>query len=103
MTDRQRYPKKPCQVHFFCPHFLVKTPKIEIVRLIVLLARALSLETCAEGVETEEERAFLEGLSVTCFQGYLASPPLPYESFLSRMESSAPSLSGAGFPSKNRS
>ena len=75
----------------------------EIVRLIVLLARALSLETCAEGVETEEERAFLEGLSVTCFQGYLASPPLPYESFLSRMESSAPSLSGAGFPSKNRS
>lgn len=73
----------------------------EIVRLIVLLARALSLETCAEGVETEEERSFLKGLSVDSFQGFLASPPLPFEDFLARMSHAHPTtLSPAGLLSE---
>ncbi len=73
----------------------------EIVRLIVLLARALSLETCAEGVETEEELSFLRELSVDCFQGYLASPPLPFEAFLGRMNLSVPAASPGGLLLEN--
>jgi EAL domain-containing protein (putative c-di-GMP-specific phosphodiesterase class I) len=53
------------------------------VRLIVLLAQALGLEICAEGVETFEERDFLKELGVRSFQGFLASPALAFDSFLS--------------------
>ncbi len=55
--------------------------KAEVVRTLVMLARRLSLSLCAEGVEQEEERAFLSGLGVEWIQGYLASRPLPEEDF----------------------
>ena len=35
------------------------------------------MATVAEGVETEEQMRFLQGLGCTAIQGYLLSPPLP--------------------------
>ena len=54
----------------------------EIVRLITLLARALNLEVCAEGVESDLELGYLREFGVGSYQGYLASPAIPSESFV---------------------
>ncbi len=43
---------------------------------IVSMARALRLRIVAEGVETEKQRAFLEGIGCESMQGYLFSPPI---------------------------
>ena len=47
-----------------------------ICEVIVGLARTLHLDVIAEGVETEEQRAFLDNLGCLEFQGYLRSPPV---------------------------
>jgi diguanylate cyclase (GGDEF)-like protein len=51
-----------------------------ILPAILEMARRLSLETIAEGVETEEQEAFLQEHRCDCAQGYLYSPPLPLDS-----------------------
>ncbi|WP_338487541.1 EAL domain-containing protein [Pseudomonas trivialis] len=53
----------------------------EIIRAIVAMARSLNLEVIAEGVETLEQLAFLQGLGCHLYQGYLHSRPLPIERF----------------------
>ncbi|MFQ5690655.1 MAG: EAL domain-containing protein [Gemmatimonadota bacterium] len=50
-----------------------------IVRTVVTLARALRLEVTAEGVETEEELAYLRELGCHNGQGYLFARPSPPE------------------------
>ncbi len=54
----------------------------QIVRAIVQLARSLSLPLVAEGVETEQELAFVEDLGVEVVQGYYFSRPLPADELL---------------------
>ncbi len=66
----------------FVAHVDGRAEEGEIVRTLVMLARRLSLTLCAEGVEREEERAFLADLGVEWIQGYLVSRPLPAEAFL---------------------
>ncbi len=48
-----------------------------IVQTIIAMANNLGLEAIAEGVETEEQRRFLEKHGCPAFQGYLFSKPLP--------------------------
>jgi EAL domain-containing protein (putative c-di-GMP-specific phosphodiesterase class I) len=48
----------------------------EIIRAIVAMARSLELEVIAEGVETPEQLAFLQGLGCHLYQGYLHSRPV---------------------------
>lgn len=48
-----------------------------IARAIVAMGQGLRLRLIAEGVETEEQRAFLSGLGCSLMQGYLFSKPLP--------------------------
>jgi diguanylate cyclase (GGDEF)-like protein len=58
-----------------------------IVDAILAMARSLGLDVVAEGVETEEQRAFLEARGCPGFQGYLFSKPLPpaeVEAYLDR-------------------
>ena len=46
-----------------------------ITRAVVAIARDLSLDLVAEGVETEEQRAFLADLGCGLLQGYLTGAP----------------------------
>ncbi|MDP6977710.1 MAG: EAL domain-containing protein [Myxococcota bacterium] len=57
-----------------------------IVGAIITMAHVLGLRVIAEGVETEEQRAFLRGISCDEMQGYLFSGPVKpaaFEAFLS--------------------
>jgi len=54
----------------------------EIIRAIIAMARNLSLELIAEGVETAEQLAFLQEQSCHAYQGYLFSPPIEEQMFI---------------------
>jgi diguanylate cyclase (GGDEF)-like protein len=61
-----------------------------IVSAIAALGRSLNLSLVAEGVETPEQRSFLEAQRCDRMQGYLLSKPLPADrvaGFLSSMTS----------------
>jgi diguanylate cyclase (GGDEF)-like protein/PAS domain S-box-containing protein len=66
----------------------IKHTDAVIVQTIIGMANNLGMEIIAEGVETEEQRVFLEQHGCTAIQGYLFSKPVPieqFESFLLRM------------------
>lgn len=52
-----------------------------VASTILVLAHNLGMGVIAEGVETEEQLAFLRDLSCDEFQGYLFSPPVASEAF----------------------
>ncbi len=52
-----------------------------IAKSVVELASQLRLETVGEGVETQEQQAFLQSVGCDLIQGYLFSRPLPAEEF----------------------
>lgn len=50
--------------------------KRSIVEMIVKLGRSLDVSITAEGIETEEQQAFLQAAGCVMVQGYLFSPPV---------------------------
>jgi diguanylate cyclase (GGDEF)-like protein len=52
-----------------------------IVQAIVDLARATGLQTTAEGVETADQDAFLQGIGCDDLQGFLLARPMPAAEF----------------------
>ncbi|MFA5242542.1 MAG: EAL domain-containing protein [Sulfuricella sp.] len=52
-----------------------------IVRAILALSQSLSLSVVAEGVETDQQLAFLTQYGCKIFQGYLFSRPIPEDEF----------------------
>jgi diguanylate cyclase (GGDEF)-like protein/PAS domain S-box-containing protein len=54
---------------------------LAIARAIIALARSLSLEVLAEGIETEEQRRFLVAEGCEAGQGYLFARPMDPDSF----------------------
>lgn len=52
-----------------------------VAQAIISFANAMGLSVIAEGVETEEQRAFLAKLGCHSFQGFLFSHPLPLGEF----------------------
>ena len=54
---------------------------LAIVQAIVAMAHQLRLRVVVEGVETPEQRAFLEDCGCDEIQGHLLGPPLPPEHF----------------------
>jgi diguanylate cyclase (GGDEF)-like protein len=53
-----------------------------IVTAVIALARALSLDLVAEGVETEDQLRVLDELHCDQAQGYLFARPMPYEALV---------------------
>lgn len=54
---------------------------VAIVQTIIAMARALEMEVIAEGIETEEQRAYLVRLGCLHFQGYLFGRPVSADQF----------------------
>jgi diguanylate cyclase (GGDEF)-like protein len=65
--------------------FLMDIPASEddsaIVKAVIAMSNSLELNVVAEGVETEEQLAFLRKLNCNALQGYLFSVPLPEQEF----------------------
>jgi len=53
-----------------------------IVEMILAMAETLGLKTVAEGVETERQAEFLSRRGCTMAQGFLYSPGLPHDAFM---------------------
>jgi EAL domain-containing protein (putative c-di-GMP-specific phosphodiesterase class I) len=64
------------------------TGGLTLVSVIINLARALRLNTVAEGVETDEQLRQLRSLGCDEMQGYLFGKPVPVESFEQKYMSS---------------
>jgi len=52
-----------------------------IVDTVISMAHSLNLDVIAEGVETEEQRLYLENAGCPNYQGYLFSKPVPLKEF----------------------
>ncbi len=57
-----------------------------IIKAIIAMAHSLNMEVVAEGVETEDQLAFLQSQKCDKLQGYLFSPPVPEEDFRKLLE-----------------
>jgi diguanylate cyclase (GGDEF)-like protein/PAS domain S-box-containing protein len=63
-----------------------------IVRAILAMASNLSVQVIAEGVESEEQLAFLHDEGCQEIQGFLLSPPVNPDSFLARFRNAGRAL-----------
>lgn len=65
----------------FVHHIGSKASDSAIIQTIIGMANNLGMEVIAEGVETQEQRDFLETNGCLLYQGYLFGRPLPREEF----------------------
>ncbi len=65
----------------FVKELPVSTDAAAIVSAILALAKTLNLSTVAEGVETLQQKAFLQNTTCNSVQGFLFSKPMPEADF----------------------
>jgi diguanylate cyclase (GGDEF)-like protein/PAS domain S-box-containing protein len=70
----------------------------EVVAAVAAMARALSLTTIAEGVETTEQAEALAVLGIDRGQGYLFARPQPVDEFSTWRAAQRPRITGAQAP-----
>ncbi|MGA7884208.1 MAG: EAL domain-containing protein [Acidobacteriaceae bacterium] len=71
------------------------SPTTLVVPLVIEMAHTLKLKIVAEGVETEEQAAFLAARGVTLAQGWLFSRPMALQALLNRMKAAVQAPSTA--------
>lgn len=54
---------------------------LELVKIIILISKAMDISVVAEGVETYSQQQLLQNIGCNQAQGYLFSKPLPHEEF----------------------
>ena len=54
---------------------------LELVKIIILISKAMNVGVVAEGVETKDQQRILEAIGCGQAQGYLFAKPLPHEQF----------------------
>jgi diguanylate cyclase (GGDEF)-like protein/PAS domain S-box-containing protein len=77
----------------FVKDILIDANDAAIAKTVIGLAHSLDLDVIAEGVGTEEQRAFLAMQGCHSYQGYLFCKPLPIdelEAFMDRLAAKAP-------------
>jgi len=70
----------------FIKNITISVSAKAIIKAIIAMAHSLNMEVVAEGVETEEQLAFLQSQKCDKIQGYLFSPPVPEEDFRKLLE-----------------
>ena len=65
----------------FVKHVLTDPNDMAIAKMIIALAESMGLAVIAEGVETVEQRNFLENMGCFDYQGFLISRPLNVDAF----------------------
>lgn len=65
----------------FVQHVVEDKVDADIVTTIITLAHALEVKVLAEGVETEQQREFLQSQNCDYMQGYLYGKPMPARDF----------------------
>jgi diguanylate cyclase (GGDEF)-like protein/PAS domain S-box-containing protein len=78
----------------FIKDILTDTNDAAIAGTIIGLCRSLGLEVIAEGVETEEQRAFLARQGCYRYQGYLFCRPLPIDQLEAFLANRGPEAAG---------
>jgi diguanylate cyclase (GGDEF)-like protein/PAS domain S-box-containing protein len=82
MTYLKRLPLDQIKIdRSFVGEILVDPISSAVAQAIISFAKAMGLSVIAEGVETEEQRAYLAQIGCHSFQGYLFSHPLPLGEF----------------------
>lgn len=71
----------------FVRDILLDSNDAAIANMVIALANSMGLSVIAEGVETKEQRDFLESQHCCFYQGYLFSKPLPIVPFETWLES----------------
>jgi diguanylate cyclase (GGDEF)-like protein len=86
----RRFPIDTLKIDYsFVSRMLEDQESAEIVRTIITMAKNLSKETVAEGVQTRSQFEALVALEVSMVQGYFIAPPLPKEVAESLLERTA--------------
>jgi EAL domain-containing protein (putative c-di-GMP-specific phosphodiesterase class I) len=78
----RRFPVSKLKIdQSFVREMLTNESDAEIVRAVIALGHSLKLKVVIEGVETEDQLAFLRFFGCDEMQGYLFGKPLPAEAF----------------------
>lgn len=78
----KRFPFDQLKVdHSFIRDITSDPDDAAIVRAIIAMGNTLRLDVVAEGVEAEEQHAYLVEHGCSCFQGFLFGKPQPFEEF----------------------
>ena len=82
MTNLKRLPWDQLKIdRSFVGEIIADPTSGAVAQAIISFSNAMGLSVIAEGVETEEQRAFLANLGCHSFQGFLFSHPLPWGDF----------------------